>query len=327
MSKHCSFEDDPTVILMAGYELKQAAAAKLEQRLKHDPLDLPCRLKLLGYYSKTCFSSKSDARKQLGSILWMIEKMPEHKALGTPCPVTHKPFDPAGYDKCKRLWLAQLAKHKDNVAVITNAASFLRCDWRLAEKLYRQAIALEPKKAEWSRDLAWLLRLAASKDSPRMRRALAAIQDALRKTKEPARKRYLYDHLAEIAFDVGEWSMAQAAAKKSLSLVGKYGRDWYDGNAIHDGNCILGRLALRNGHLRRAVFYLDEAVKTCGSPQLNSFGPNMRFAQEMLRAGQREAVTRYLNACKRFWDGESESLSDCIAEIARGKSPRLPRVI
>lgn len=318
-----SKSEDATDLLMAGYDLKPAAAAKLEQRLKNDPYDLPCRIKLLGYYSRKCFSSKSCEQKQLQSILWMIEKMPEHQALSEPFPSVDDHCNPPGYQKCKKLWLSQLAKHKNNVAVITNAAGFLRSDVRLAEKLYRQAIALEPHKAEWSRDLAWLLSIGAKKNSPRMRRAFIEMQEAIRKIKTPARKRYLYDDLAEIAFDLGEWAIAEKTAKKSVSLAGKFESDWYDGNAVHDGNCILGRIALRNGKMRKAVFHLDEAGKTRGSPQLDSFGPNLVFAQEMLRTGQNKPVIRYLNACKRFWEGNTRWLSECISQIESGKTPKL----
>jgi hypothetical protein len=52
----------PNSFLMAGSKLTQAAALKLEQRLKNDPFDLPCRLKLLGYYFKTCYSSNAGHR-------------------------------------------------------------------------------------------------------------------------------------------------------------------------------------------------------------------------------------------------------------------------
>ena len=153
------------------------------------------------------------------------------------------------------------------------------------------------------------------------------MQDALRKIQKPFRKWYLYDDLAEIAFDVGELAIAKNAALKSVSLAEKFGNDWYGGNAIHNGNCILGRLALHNGQLGKAIFHLNEAGKTRGSPQLDSFGPNMRFAQEMLDAGQKEPVIRYLEACKRFWYGNSKRLSDCISQIEQGKSLPLPRVI
>jgi tetratricopeptide (TPR) repeat protein len=319
--------NDPTNLVMTGYKLKPSAVAVLEERLKRDPSNINCRLKLMGYYFKTCHEVKSDSRKQLQCVLWMIEKIPDHETLGTPWAEVHKECNPQGYDKCKKLWLMQLAKYPDNVSIVTNAASFLRPDWRLAEKLYERAIALEPNNPFWYRKLALLLQRAVRKNSPRMRKALAAMQDAVRKTKELYRRRYLYDHLAEIAYEAGEWSVAENAAKKSLSLSGKIRKDWYDGNAIHNGNCILGRLALRSGQLKKAISHLDRAGQTYGSPQLNSFGPNMRFAQEMLRAGQREAVIRYLNECKRFWEGKSETLSDCIAQIERGKSPRLPRVI
>lgn len=307
-----------------GFSLSPEAAAVLESRLKECPSDLPCRLKLLGYYWRWRHGSKSAASKHLASVVWMIRRMPELEVLGDPYASVDSPQ--GAYEKCKKTWLAQISKNKESVPVITNAASFLRFDLRLAETLYRKAIILDPENPAWSRDLAWRLRLGAKKNSARLKRAFVAIQDAIRKTDDPASKRYLYDYLAEIAFNVSEWSIAEKAAKKSVAEARKYGNDWYVGNAIHDGNCILGRLALRNGKIKKAIFHLVEAGKTDGSPQLNSFGPNMQFAQEMLHVGQRRAVIRYLEACKRFWKGREKLLSDCIDEIEKGESPKLPRV-
>ncbi len=325
--KACSVHMDNTNYCMVGFELKQADANKLEQDLKRDPSNLSCRLKLLGYYFRGHYSIKSKEKKRLQIVLWMIEEIPENNILGDPWALIDKEDNPDGYQKCKKLWSKQLTKYKKNVSIITNAASFLRVDGQLAERLYKQAIILEPQNPDWSRNLAWHLRRGAPKNSTRMKKAFVAMQDAVRKTKEPAFKRYYYDDLAEIAYDISEWSLAYKFAKKSVLYAKKFGTDWDTGNAIHNGNCVLGRLALSKGNIKTALIHLKNAGKTPGSPQLNSFGPNMRFAQEMLHAKQRDAVIKYLQDCKRFWSGESKVLSDCIDQIEWGKSPRLPRVI
>jgi hypothetical protein len=108
-----------------------------------------------------------------------------------------------------------------------------------------------------------------------------------------------------------------------VALAEKHRGSWYEWTAIHDGNCILGRLALKNGDIRRAALHLSDAGKACGSPWRGSLGPKMQFAQEMLRAGQREAVVSYLESCKAFWPCNTENLSTCITQIREGKSPRL----
>lgn len=317
-------EDDPTILALRGYELEEASASKLERALKHDPTDMVSRLKLLAYYMRHSHKSKPIARKHLENVLWMIENAPNHPILSQPWASIHKSLDPAGYEKCKRLWLKQIRRAGADVAVITNAASFLHANVRLAERLYRQAIELKPNDARLYRDLAFVLRLGAPKKSERMKRAFAAQQQALATEKKAQTRRYLLDDLAEIAFDIGEWEIARKAAQKSVAQARKY-RDWYTGNAIHDGNTILGRLALMEGDIKKALFYLKEASKTPGSPQLNSFGPNMVLAQDLLKQGHRKQVVSYLKACRKFWKGQSSRLDACIKAIERGETPELPK--
>jgi hypothetical protein len=44
---------------------------------------------------------------------------------------------------------------------------------------------------------------------------------------------------------------------------------------------------------------LSAAIK--GSPQLNSFGPDMILAKKLLEKGERQIVLRYLDLCSNFW--------------------------
>lgn len=257
----------------------------------------------------------------------MIKRVPEHESLSSSWTQIDKFSYQVGFDKCKQLWLRQVEANSDNVLIIAHAASFFHLsDPRLSARLYRQAIALDSEEPNWLRNLARVLRRSGRKNIPRLKEALVALQEALRKTKDPKFKRFLYDDLAELAFELGEWFLAKTFAAKSVRQAYKYGKDWSSGNAIHNGNCVLGRMALKNGEMNAARRYLKNASKTEGSPQLNSFGPNMRFAQEMLRAGERDSVIKYLEECKRFWKGRNEELSECILRIELGRSPRLPRV-
>ena len=66
-------------------------------------------------------------------------------------------------------------------------------------------------------------------------------------------------------------------------------------------NLTRGRIALRLGQPEAAAAFLLEAGRTPGSPQLNSFGPNMLLAKEMLAAGRKEPVLEYVALVRRFW--------------------------
>lgn len=92
-----------------------------------------------------------------------------------------------------------------------------------------------------------------------------------------------------------------------------------DGNALHHGYIVLGRVALREGDLKKAGSYLLEAGKSPGSANLDSFGPNMQLARELLEKGQREVVLQYLELCGRFW--KRDLLTTWTADIKAGKIP------
>jgi len=76
------------------------------------------------------------------------------------------------------------------------------------------------------------------------------------------------------------------------------------GNRIHHGNLVLGRIALREDNIDEATTRLIEAGKTPGSPTLDSFGPNMALAKELLEKGERASVLEYFRLCSKFWASE-----------------------
>jgi hypothetical protein len=98
---------------------------------------------------------------------------------------------------------------------------------------------------------------------------------------------------------------AESLARELLSLAERYRADWYYGNAIHHGHSLLGRVELKRNRLGPAIEHLHEAGKTPGSPQLNSFGPNMVLAQELLELGEKEAVLKYCELCRAFWSAQA----------------------
>ena len=63
------------------------------------------------------------------------------------------------------------------------------------------------------------------------------------------------------------------------------------------------------------------AGETPGSPQLDTFGPNMALAERLLAGGRREAVLRYLEACRAFWESGGEELERWTQEVREGRTP------
>jgi hypothetical protein len=99
----------------------------------------------------------------------------------------------------------------------------------------------------------------------------------------------------------GDRAAAESQAQEVLAMAPKYAKDWNYGNALHYGNLALGHLALQHGDRRAAVARLLAAGDTPGSPQLDSFGPRMSLARELLLAGERDAVLDYIDRTLRFW--------------------------
>ena len=134
----------------------------------------------------------------------------------------------------------------------------------------------------------------------------------------------LFDELPDLAkraFAAGEIDKAESYAQRLLKMASEYPKSWNYGNAIFDGNTILGRVALRRGDTKEAERYLLAAGATPGSPQLDSFGPNMSLAKELLEKGQTDVVLKFFQLCGHFWDAQFSKLDLWSAEVRQGKIP------
>ena len=107
--------------------------------------------------------------------------------------------------------------------------------------------------------------------------------------------------IMEKAFKDGNIKLAKELAIEYLEIAEMKKDNWNYGNAIHNSNLILGRIALNDKDILNAKKYLIKAGNTSGSPQLNSFGPNMMLAKELLESGAKETVIEYINLTKVFW--------------------------
>lgn len=135
--------------------------------------------------------------------------------------------------------------------------------------------------------------------------------------------------MAEIAKDDFNWGkIAEARSYASeLLLIAERIRSKDDGDSfkngitIHNGNMVLGRIALRDNRREDAKNYLLKAGLTPASPTLNSFGPNMSLANDLLNVGERETVLMYFHECHRFWDFNKEKLNSWEQDVRDGNAP------
>lgn len=151
--------------------------------------------------------------------------------------------------------------------------------------------------------------------------ALARYEQALRATTDPARKFYLLTDAAPTALAAGQTEKAKSYARALLDQAPALEKDWNYGNAVHVGNTVLGLIALGDGGVAEAGRLLLASAGSHGSPQLNSFGPDMLLAKELLARGERETVAQYLELCARFWKGDYGKLDQWKAAVARGETP------
>jgi len=114
---------------------------------------------------------------------------------------------------------------------------------------------------------------------------------------------------------------AQAYAKELLELAPKYRDSWNYGNAIHIAHIALGRIALRRNNINEAKKQLLDAGCTPGSPQLDSFGPNMLLAKELLEKGERTVVIEYIDLCSKFWKSDKTKMNIWKDIIRKGRIP------
>jgi hypothetical protein len=126
---------------------------------------------------------------------------------------------------------------------------------------------------------------------------------------------------APAAFKSGDLAKAKLLSHKLLKQAEHWKKNWNYGNAVHVANLVLGRIALINKEPDKARSYLLEAGRTPGSPQLNSFGPNMLLASEMLEKGETEAVLEYFDLCAKFWEQGSSKLEDWKVAVSSGDVP------
>jgi hypothetical protein len=63
------------------------------------------------------------------------------------------------------------------------------------------------------------------------------------------------------------------------------------------------------------------AGATPGSPQLDSFGPNMSLAKGLLEQDQTDTVVEYFGLCATFWDLERGNLKRWSILAKAGEIP------
>jgi tetratricopeptide (TPR) repeat protein len=313
-------------------EITAQEAQTLEDGLKSNPDNLAVREKLITYYFMAALTSRAAEleEKRERHVFWLIEHHPESDLAGSPEagvePVGYL-GSTEGYQHGKQLWLAQVESHPDSPQVIHNAAQFVSLwDRILGRQLLEKSLQLNPSDNTAASLLAQsYMQERLDAESPEQKAALAAkalsVQERALDSSAGNDRFNELGHVADEAYEAGDFAKAEQYASEVLQLAPQFKNDWNYGNALHMGNIVLGRVALQRGDVSGAKQYLLAAGATPGSPQLDSFGPNMTLAKELLEKGERDTVLAYLQSCSKFWEMGDGQLQAWAATVKGGGIP------
>lgn len=338
-----------TALDRLGNKLTTDQAKQFEAQLPGGDDELVIRILLLGYYFLGQQGSPAARERRQRHILWLIEHAPEIETAGSPLACVVKQEDKETYQQARQLWQEQIRRQPNNTAVLGNAASFLLLrDRELSEQYYRRAQTLEPRNPKWPDRLGHLYSLHSRSDvsggGDATRSALRELQMAedvrqgvpWHANEDPAdkpekdqtsglmKRMHALCDLAKTAYEAGEFDVAREYAAELLEIahserIPKFFRE--DGQAVYDGNLVLGRCALRDGDLDRAKEHLFAAGRSKGSPTLQSFGPHMSLAKDLLEHGERDAVLQFFELCRAFWEHGAGDLDEWVADVKSGATP------
>lgn len=157
------------------------------------------------------------------------------------------------------------------------------------------------------------------------KKALSDAEFALQRATDTKSRFYALTNATEAASEAGQSIRAKRYAEELLQLSSSFQDNWNYGNAVHYGHISLGRVALSEGDVEKAKMHLLDAGRTPGSPQLNTAGPDMTLARELLKRGERDIVLRYFEQCRGFWKSGKSKLIMWSWEVKFGLVPAFNR--
>jgi hypothetical protein len=147
------------------------------------------------------------------------------------------------------------------------------------------------------------------------------LQPALNKLAAATSQELRFHALGEAAkqsFAAGKVEDARKYAQELMTLLPSFRQDQEYGNAVHDANLTLGRIAVREGRLDEAKRNLIDSVST-PSARLMDYGPSMSLAKDLLEKGEKQSVLDYFALCKKLW--KSGRLDEWSQQVTEGKVP------
>jgi tetratricopeptide (TPR) repeat protein len=311
-------------------------ADQLEQDAKSAPKSFAERIQLLYFYSFKKSSPDGLSPDELANrrqhILWVIANKPSSGFAGDPAMRFYskdEEADPQGLEDAKKLWLMQVHARPSDARRIYNAGEFFSSihEYPQSETLLERARTIDPAAYDVTFSLAtdyWHDTRYSATVAERFtnaKKALDTFEEALKNAHGKQERRFVLPQAAQAAFEAGDYERATSWSKEMLSMTDQptHGQDF--GDEVHYGNIVLGRIALQHGDVAAAGSYLAKAGLAEGNPHLDTFGPNMMLAKELLQKGDDKPVLAYLESCSRFWKDDDGKLAKWRSDVAEGKMP------
>jgi tetratricopeptide (TPR) repeat protein len=328
-----SADDMAPIYCARGMQLSPEQAEKLEQDVKSDPGSFADRIELLAFYNAKIYQGglqPEELANRRAHILWIIEHEPASKFASSPMAafeVTAR--DPEGIEQADKLWLQQVQARPRDARILYNAGRFFFWvhNTNQSEELLERAYAIEPANHDIASSLAGLYWTDATRASSAAQvaatatKALGVFEQALRDAHDPRERLNDLPDAAQAAFEAGDYDRAATYAKEVLSLAEQPEYADRNGDAVHYGNTVLGRIALRNGDTATATAHLLKSAAISGNPHLDTYGPNMMLAKELLEKGERKSVLEYFDRCGKFWTEDDGKLEEWRSAVLSGKNP------
>lgn len=321
-----------------------ARSAKIEQiahyekNLRQNPGDLVMlRLVLVLYFKYRLESEEINVIRQQ-QILQVIATIPGSDLAAPPLALLSPHLDDAAFDQAKALWITQVDQNVNSAPVIGNAAKFVELyDASLSEEWFRRCVHLEPGNPKWRWCLGNLYKRKGRRPSSEpetdwLAVSLSQFEKSLALAPENSTwSKLAWPSVAKAAFDAGEIHKARFYAEELIARgrqpweINTRNNNFVRGRFLHQGNLILGRLALAKGDREEAKRRLMLAI----TPPVNDplilipeTGPNASLANDLLHAGERDCVVQFFQQCAPLWTTGRDVLARWITDVQNGKIPK-----
>jgi len=306
-----------------GRGMTAGEAEAAEQQLAGDPTSKTTRATLIGYHGRHAPERAAEL------VLEWIEEDPASvpSSVGRIDAVSQ----PAAYRAACVLWLKQVELYPDDIDVLRNASALLgQKERERAKELLRRGEELMPEDPHWADRIGRLLLRGTPRrgvfDTPVAADALTALERAitLHQVRSEAPSHALLLFAANAALQAGEIERAREYAETALDILAQTAEGWGsrsrpNGRDLHVAHLVLGLVAVRQDQLEQAETHLLSSAPDGGGPILNTFGPNMLLARELVDRGRCDAVLDYFRRCGRFWD--DPRLGTWAADVEQGRTP------